>query len=155
LFVAKFRHIPVETGFDAFGHLENIDHLVKEGRLLRPDERWSSHHPPLFYLLAGWLQRLSAGVWPAGRILALKLVPFLSGLGTVWAAYYLARRVFPTSPGRVLAAVLVAGTLPMNVYLAAYVSNESLHGCLASFCIVAMATLLARPTAVFRDVALS
>jgi hypothetical protein len=146
LFVHKFRHIPVGVGFDAFGHKENLDYLLKTGSYPRPDQFWSSHHPPLFYYVVGALEKTRAAIWPgASQAMAMKLVPFLSGLGTVWAAYYLARRVFPNSPGRMLAAVLVAATLPMNVYVSAYFSNESLHACLASFGILAMAAILERP----------
>ncbi|HZT79644.1 MAG TPA: hypothetical protein VFA26_05470, partial [Gemmataceae bacterium] len=155
LFLVKFRRIPVGVGFDAFGHVQVIEHLIRHHSLPRPDELWSSYHPPLFYALAAGLWHLVSSFWPAGGSLALKLVPFLSGLGNVWAAHGLARRVFPDSPGRVLAAVLVAGTLPMNVYLSAYVSNESLHACLASFAILGTAALLARPAVGWRGVALA
>jgi hypothetical protein len=87
----------------------------------------------------------------------LKLVPFLSGLGMVWLAFALARRVFPDDPCVRLFAAVFAGILPLNVYLSAYVSNEPLFAFLTGSAIVVAAPLLLheqKPTARLASLAL-
>jgi len=62
----------------------------------------------------------------------LKVIPFLCGLGNVWAAYALGRMVFKEDPLKVFFVVVMAGILPMNIYMSAYVANEPLHALLIS-----------------------
>jgi hypothetical protein len=73
---------------------------------------------------------------------ALKALPMLAGLGSVWVAWYLARRLLPDTPVAAVLAVLFAATLPVGLYSAAYFSNESLHALLAGAALVATADCL-------------
>ncbi len=138
LFVAKFSRIPAALGFDAKHHVEYVLQLAETGQLPVATEGWSSYHPPLFYALAAGLTQLGGGeaVW--------KALPWLAGLGVVWMAWLLARRLCPDAPRVQALAALFAATLPVNLYSAAYFSNEALHAFLASASLLAACDLLLR-----------
>jgi 4-amino-4-deoxy-L-arabinose transferase-like glycosyltransferase len=143
LFAAKFTRLPVTSGFDAPAHLDYVRFLLEQRSLPLASDGWSMYHPPLFYALsAGALTLFGAGVSSPEARWILRLVPFLAGVGQVLLTYALARRVFPGDPVRTSVAVLFAGLLPMNVYTAAYVSNESLHGFLAGAALLVTCWLL-------------
>jgi hypothetical protein len=151
LFVAKAQDISNTMGYDAVAHCKYVEYVANRARLPRPDEGWAMYHPPLFYVLTAALVRLGSHWLGSGSVVVLgKIVPFLSGLGNTWLTFALARRVFSRSRGHVLFAVVVAGTLPMNLYLSMYVSNESLHAFLATLCLLVTVVLLQQPSCSFR-----
>jgi hypothetical protein len=131
LFWAKFIRLPPDFGYDAKFHIEYIRYIVDHHTLPLASDGFSMYHPPLFYGLAAGLV---AAVEPTRGALTeqvvLKLIPFLCGLGMVWATYALMRRVFPRDPLPTFFAVVFAGTLPVNLYMSAYVSNEPLFALL-------------------------
>jgi hypothetical protein len=138
LYLAKFSRIPPAIGFDAKHHVAYALQLASTGALPVATEGWSTYHPPLFYALAAGLTRLGAGE------AAWKALPWLAGLGLVWMAWLLARRLCPESPRVQALAALFAATLPVNLYSAAYFSNEALHALLASAGLLAACDLLLR-----------
>jgi hypothetical protein len=132
LFLAKFRGLDLAVGFDAGNHLDYLLLMRRDGRVPLATDHWATYHPPLFYWASAALEELAAWL---GRTkpdaFALKLVPFLAGLGNVWLAGALARRLLPQDRVAWLHATLFAAVLPVNVYMAAYYSNEGLHAFLA------------------------
>ena len=138
LFLAKFSRIPAAIGFDAKHHVAYALGLATTGQLPVATEGWSTYHPPLFYALAAGVTRVGGGE------AAWKALPWLAGLGTVWLAWLLARRLCPEQPRVQGLAALFAATLPVNLYSAAYFSNEALHALLASAGLVAACDLLLR-----------
>jgi hypothetical protein len=138
LFVTKFVRVPLDVGYDAVFHVQYVLFVAREHVLPLANAGFSMFHPPLFYALAAAL--LEAFRAPPGGVLErvlLKSLPFLSGLGMVWITHALACRLWDRRHPATLFAVLVAGTLPLNLYMAAYVSNEPL------FAFLVGATLLA------------
>lgn len=131
LLFAVVLRIPIEVGFDARHHLEYVKILLESGRLPLATEGWSTYHPPLFYLLSAGVATLGGGD------AALKLLPMLAGLGSVWVAWWLARRLVPEEPAVAGLAVLFAASLPVGIYTSAYFSNESLHALLAGAALAA------------------
>jgi len=123
LFAAKLVEIPLATGFDARHHLDYVDWLLQKGELPLASDGWSTYHPPLHYALAALGQRVAGSI-------GMKLPSFLAGLGLVWGTFALARTLLGARPVWIAAAVLFAGLLPLNVYTAAYFSNEPLHAAL-------------------------
>ena len=109
----KFIRLPPDFGYDAKFHIEYIRYIVDHHTLPLASDGFSMYHPPLFYGLAAGLV---AAVEPTRGALTeqvvLKLIPFLCGLGMVWATYALMRRVFPRDPLPTFFAVVFAGTLP-------------------------------------------
>jgi hypothetical protein len=119
--------------------------MRSEGRLPLAPDHWAAYHPPLFYLLSAALEEIAAWL---GRVrpdaVALKLIPFLSGFGNIWLAGLLARRLLPEDRVARAHATLFAAVLPVNLYMAAYYSNEGLHAFLAAAALlVAVEILLA------------
>jgi hypothetical protein len=136
LFASKAARIPPVVGFDARHHLEYVGILLERGALPLAAEGWSTYHPPLFYALSALVVGLGGGD------AALKALPMLAGLGSVWVAWHLARRLLADTPAAPALAVLFAATLPVAVYSAAYFSNESLHALLAGAALAATADCL-------------
>ena len=128
LFVAKLSRIPTLVGFDARHHLQYVE-LLRAGHLPLATDGWSTYHPPLFHAAAALLA-------PLGEA-SLHVLPWLGGVGTVFVAHALAVRLFPDDPRPQLLAVLFAATLPMNLALSAYFSNESVHAALLGVALVA------------------
>ena len=132
LFVTRFLAIPLDAGFDAANHLDYLVVLKNEGRLPLAADHWSTYHPPFFYLVAGALGGFRL---PLEQPFAWKLVPFASGLALVGISGLLARRLLPERPEAPAHAMLFTAVLPVNLVMAAYVSNEGLHAALAATCV--------------------
>ena len=130
-FLAKMAKIDPFTGFDPMGHLDYIFYIIKNQRIPLATEGWSMFHPPFFYLLSARFLEIINPFFPSVRPFhLLKVIPFLCGLGNVGAAYALGRLIFKGDPLKVLFVVVMAGILPMNIYMSAYVGNEPLHALL-------------------------
>jgi hypothetical protein len=152
LFLVKFRGIDLVDGFDAHNHLDYLHLMRSAGRIPLATEKWATYHPPLFYLATAAVEEVAACL---GRtrpdVVALKLVSFLAGLGNVWLAGALARRLLPEDRAAWVHATLFAAVLPVNLYTAAYYSNEGLHAFLAgSALLVGIEILLAREVSPLR-----
>jgi hypothetical protein len=84
-----------------------------------------------------------------------RLIPFASGLANVVLTYLLARRLFSGDSMKVCFAVAIAGLLPMNLYMSAYVSNEQLHAAwMSTSILLACNLILARDVRVVPSLAL-
>jgi hypothetical protein len=128
VFAAKAAHIPAAVGFDARHHLYYAAWIREKASLPLATDGWSTYHPPLFHALSALA--LPAAGEPVGA--ALKVLPFLGGFGVVAATFLLARRLLAGDPAAQLLAVGFAAVLPVNLYSAAYFSNEPLHAGLAA-----------------------
>jgi hypothetical protein len=152
LFGEKMVRIAPKIGFDAPGHLEYIFYILKSGEVPLPTQGWSMFHPPFFYLLsAGFLQMIGPLFSWAKLSPFLKIIPFLCGIGNVWVSYSLLRFVFPDDRSRTLWGILLAGLIPMNIYLSAYVGNEPLHAFLVGLSLLASVRVLGSPEVRFRS----
>jgi hypothetical protein len=147
VFGAKLWRVPLAVGFDARHHVAYVEHLLGSGSLPRAADGWSTYHPPLFYALAAFVASL-------GGDTALRALPFAAGLGVVWAAWWLARRLAP-QPGAAALATLFAAVLPVNLYTAAYFSNEALHAALAGAALTGCVACLLQPRTSLAAVALA
>lgn len=146
LFAGKLIRIPLTIGFDARHHLAYVAFLRENGALPLATDGWSMYHPPLFYVVSAGLASL--GAWMTGGAappLALKLLPFLCGLGGVWIAFALARKLFPEDRRVCVIAGIFAAVLPMNLYGAAYFSNEMPHAFLVGLALFATVSALLEP----------
>lgn len=145
LFIRKFLQIPVSVGFDARHHLYYIEFLREHSAVPMATDGWSVYHPPLFYVAAGVLQWAGSALGSVGGVdgatLGLKLIPFLAGFGNVWVAGALCRKLGLTSSA-VVYGLLFGAVLPMNIYSAAYFSNETFHTFLAGLAMLVIVELL-------------
>ena len=126
VFATKAARIPAAVGFDARHHLQYAAWIREKLALPLAIDGWSTYHPPLFYAL-------SAPLLPEGEPVgaALKVLPFAGGFAVVVATFLLARRLFAGDGASQLLAVGFAAVLPVNLYSAAYFSNEPFHAGLA------------------------
>jgi hypothetical protein len=145
LFAAKIARIPLFIGFDARHHLAYVDFVREHHAAPLASDGWSTFHPPLFYTLAALAQSLGPS--------ALRVLPWIAGLGSVFVAYALARRLRPHD-GRVgFLAVVFAAVLPVHLYSAAYFTNETFHALLAGVALVACVDALLAERASVRQAA--
>jgi hypothetical protein len=137
LFAARIVRIPLLLGFDARHHLAYVDFLREQHAVPLATDGWSMFHPPLFYGLAALLA-------PIGER-ALRVLPWISGLGSVFVAHALAQRLHPGDARIAGLAVLFAAVLPVSLYSSAYFTNESFHALLAGVALVACVDALLAP----------
>lgn len=151
VFVRKGRMIPPLVGFDAQGHLHYVEWLLTKGTLPLATDGWCLYHPPLFYLFPAAAVIFVGGINPTSWAFPLvKLYVFLGGVGTVLATAWLARELFDDPRERAFA-TLIAGLVPMNVYLATYFSNEPWAGFTIVLALLATVRLLRNPAPDLRD----
>ncbi|RMF28308.1 MAG: hypothetical protein D6759_16100, partial [Chloroflexi bacterium] len=82
---------------------------------------YEDHQPPLYYLLAAPLYRLTGG-----RLLPLRLLSLLLGAGLIPLAYAVARTLYPHRPVIALGAAAFVAFLPQHVAMMAGVNNDAL-----------------------------
>lgn len=133
--------IPIDVGFDARHHVAYVDFLREHRALPVATDGWSMFHPPVYYGATAGLVGLSGGA-PFGW----KLVGVGAGLASALLVAWLAARIFGRGGREAAYAALLAGTLPMNVYVSSYVTNESLHAALATAVVVATCRILLADT---------
>jgi hypothetical protein len=148
VYFAKAARIPGAVGFDARHHVQYVD-LLAAGHLPLASDGWSTYHPPLFYAAAALLRGVGGGD------ALLKLLPLASGLGCVWLAWGLARRLFPGRTRLAALATLFAAVLPVNLYSASYFSNEPTHALLAGAALYAFTCWLLAAGAAFLPLVLA
>jgi hypothetical protein len=143
LFAFKFVPMPLALGFDASAHLAYIDYIRVQHALPTAAYGFSTYHPPLFYLLTGAGVELfgaESNLW-TGRIV-YRALPFACGLLNIWLTGSVARRLWPGEALKPSLALAVAGLLPMNIYMSAYVSNEPMLAALVSGAIALTTAIL-------------
>jgi hypothetical protein len=146
VFVVKFIRLPAHIGYDAKFHIEYIHWIAERHTLPLASDGFSMYHPPLFYgLAAGLVGAFSPAAGGPAEQAVLKLIPFLCGLGMVFATHGVMRWALPDDPRAACFAVLFAGTIPVNLYMSAYVSNEPLFALLTGAALLVATPLLLRP----------
>ena len=137
LFLKKVIHIPLNYGFDSTDHLDYTDYLLRHVSLPMPHKGWEFYQPPLFYIISALTSFFGKGIIPIDYShITLKIFPFACGLVTLVAIYKLTKKLFPNSPVKATFVVLFAGSLPMNIYISAYYTNENLTTLLLNFAII-------------------
>jgi hypothetical protein len=137
LFFKKMIHIPFSFGFDSPFHLEYTNYLFNNFNLPMPHEGWEFYQPPLFYIISALTIFLGKGIIPIEyNYITLKLLPFTCGLVTLAVTYKLTKKLFPNSLIKTICVVLFAGSLPVNIYISAYYTNETLITLLLSLTII-------------------
>lgn len=83
--------------------------------------QYEDHHPPLYYLLASLVFKLSAG-----DLTALRLFSVILGAAVVCLTYFIARRILPSQPQIALGAMALVAFLPQHLSMMASVNNDAL-----------------------------
>ena len=83
--------------------------------------QYEDHHPPLYYLLAALVFRLSAG-----DLIALRLFSVALGAGVVGLSYLISRRILPGQPQVALGVMALVAFLPQHLSMMSAVNNDAL-----------------------------
>ncbi len=110
-------------------------HPSKLGRLATV--QYEDHQPPLYYVLQAPIYALSGG-----NLRAMRLFSVLLGLGVVWGAWAVARRVFPQRPALALTAAGFVAFLPQHLAVLGSVSNDALAELLSALILLAAVAYL-------------
>lgn len=123
-------------GFDVSGHLDLI-RLQAETSHVPVNHPWAylAYNPPLYYDLAGWLQKRG---WTNAD---LQMLSAWTGAARVLLVWWALRR-WVTSPIARLVALAFIAFLPAGVHMDALISNEPLHATLAVAALVVCAEII-------------
>ena len=94
--------------------------------------QYEDHQPPLYYVLQAPIYALTGG-----DLRALRLFSALLGLGVVWGAWAVARRVFPRRPVLALTAAGFVAFLPQHLAVLGSVNNDALAELLTALTLLA------------------
>ena len=133
LFLHNSQYLSADVGFDIGGHFAYINHFRTSWSVPLPGQAWGMHHPPLYYFVVATLLNF-VGYAPdtAGGILTIRLFNLVLALANIYIILACLRLMFPEHPRRWVLGLIVAGFLPMFVYLYQYPLNHCLAGTLAS-----------------------
>ena len=123
LFWARSIEIPLIAGFDARGHLEVVG-LLASGRLPIATDGWSTYHPPLYHAAVAVLRSVGKAFDAGGIIWVIRFPAVMAGVGLVFWSARLADWIHPKRPALKGLAIVFAALLPVNLVLAATISNE-------------------------------
>jgi len=113
------------SGFDGPFHAAYVGLLHWDGHWPLPDEGWSTHHPPAYYLLCALVwQALPDATSPGWVLFAMRLLNVASGLALGTAVWASARTLFPGRPSLPVYALALTLFLPMHVGPSVLLGNE-------------------------------
>jgi 4-amino-4-deoxy-L-arabinose transferase-like glycosyltransferase len=92
--------------------------------------RYESHQPPLYYVGAAVVYKLTAALALKRHVEAVRLLSTLCGLLTIVVAWAIARAALPGEPALALAAAGFVAFVPMHVNMTAAVENDALSNLL-------------------------
>jgi len=143
LVVHNLGFVPRNAGFDAFGHMEYIQHIQAKGTLPAGNEGWEMHQPPLYYSVAAALLNAMHLTPDTSKGLAvLRLFSLAVGLVHILFIFGNMRLLFPSQISLQVVGLLFGSFLPMQLYLVHYVTNETFAACLISGTIYLVLKLL-------------
>lgn len=88
--------------------------------------RYEFHQPPLYYVLAAPIYRLTAGGIFNDSLTGVRFLSVILGAGIVLFAYAIARRIFPARPALALATAAFVAFLPQHLATVSQVGNDVL-----------------------------
>jgi hypothetical protein len=133
-----------ERSYDAFASRDYIDTLTEEHRLPHESETTTWHNPPLFYVIAGQLQRIAPHIGYDPRERLVQVMSALCVLGIVVLAGLIARELFPSRPWVWVLTVVAGALTPVLVRAGSLYHPEPLAAVLTTAGLYVVVRLLAR-----------
>ncbi len=133
------RGLDASLGFDAGPHLEYVRFILEQQRLPFASDGWSMYHPPLYYAAGAAIFALFDSSVAALR--GLNAIAVVVQCAAILGSLHL---LFPAEPRRVLAGFVLGAFVPMQLYLAQYVTNEVWTAAFASSAVYLCLRILAR-----------
>ncbi len=154
LFMAinNFWKLPVDMGMDFKGHMQYISYVAQYGRIPLATDGWQMFQQPLYYLLAAGLYNLSHIFFNDDvSIRVIKLISVLCGMLQVEIAYRAVKLLYPRRESIQIFGVVLAGFMPMNLYMSQSIGNEPLAALLTSLAILAAIRMALTDNAATRE----
>lgn len=107
--------------------------------------RYEGHQPPLFYLLAAPLDALLSARSVEQRVVAVRLLSLLMGVGSVVFTFAAARVVWPDRLAPAVLAASLPALLPQHLAVAASVNNDALSWSLSAVVVWLTLRVVAEP----------
>jgi len=101
-------------------HLDQLDAI-----------QYEDHQPPLYYLMASLVYKLSAG-----NLIALRLLSVALGAAVICLAYAVSRVILPGQPQIALAAMALVAFIPQRLSMMASVNNDALAEALVALALL-------------------
>jgi hypothetical protein len=137
LAINNILKVPPYVGMDVVYHYEYIDYIFTKHQLPFSSEGLQMFQSPLYYIISAFLYvPLSHLFDPSTSNLILRIIPLLCGILQVELAYRATRYVFPQRQDLQVWGTIIAGLLPMNLYISQVVGNEPLAGLLSASAVV-------------------
>jgi tetratricopeptide (TPR) repeat protein len=127
LFINNRSSLGFPIGFDSTTHLDYVHYVQEKQQLPLANEGWEMHQPPLFYLISALA--LGAGGYTTNDPAAVTLIRFINFTAAVVQIILIGACLRLLFPGRTLAqaaGLVIAAFLPMELYMAHYLSNDVL-----------------------------
>ena len=151
LVVNNITKLPYSIGFDVDGHLQYMIILARKGRIPLATEGWQTFQSPLYYLLSAPLYMFFASAFSEAKVTEfLRIVPMICGALQVQIAYHAMRVVYPEQARAQIYGTLLAGFLPINLYLSQNLSNEPLVAVFSSLLFLMLLKLIRDPERYWR-----
>ena len=133
LFVNNLRFLPSNAGFDSEEHLKYIDFILKNNALPLAKDGWEMFQPPLYYVIAAAALKVTGLSTATGAgLVVIRAIGLLILIGQAAFLLGILRLLFPTYPRKQIFGFVFGIALPAPVYLAHYVTNESLTALLVT-----------------------
>lgn len=127
VYVAEHRAFPVlQMGDYSHEYLEEIKATGFPPEMSIEPIRYESHQPPLYYLLAALLYRVTEPLGFDAQFLALRLLSVLLGAMLILVAYVIVAEIFPNRSFLSLSTAAVIATVPMHIAMSAAINNDTL-----------------------------
>jgi tetratricopeptide (TPR) repeat protein len=137
LFLNNLPELIFPLGFDGQPHREYVEYvfnnLFTDHPLPLASDGWEMHQPPLYYIQSALALRiLRASPAEPAAMLILRTIHFATAIINLALIAGCLRLTFPENPRRQVLGLIVAGFLPMYLYISQYGTNDLLASTLAS-----------------------
>ncbi len=127
VYLAERHRVPVlQMGDYPHAYLEEIKAAGFPDHMSIEPLRYESHQPPLYYLLAAIVYKITFFLPLEGRVLALRLFSVVLGGVLLYLAYRLVKEIFPDDEALALGTTAFVAAVPMHLALTAAINNDTL-----------------------------
>ncbi|MFA6003315.1 MAG: hypothetical protein WC881_04535 [Elusimicrobiota bacterium] len=137
LAAVNLPRVRLNVGTDVGGHMAYIAYVAAHARLPLAGDGWQMFQAPLYYLLSAPAYAVLSHWWCEASVAhMLRLLPWFCGAVQVELGYRGIRALYPERRDLQILGMVLAGFMPMNIYLAQSVSNEGLCAALSAASLV-------------------
>jgi hypothetical protein len=137
LAINNILKVPPYVGMDVVYHIEYIGYIFTKHQLPFSNEGLQMFQSPLYYIISAFLYVPLSHLFDSSTSsLLLRIIPLICGILQVELGYRTARYVFPQRQDLQVWGTIIAGLLPMNLYMSQVVGNEPLAGLFSASAVV-------------------